>query len=124
MQVVSTRGRGTKTSRRSAVETLERRRLLSVAAFVTQTNLTSDLPGVAAHQNTPALEATRLTALQTNVLLLSAVAPYAREAAAGVEFLTLAQRIILNEKRADTDLVAAEKSVEGTARSLGLEVEG
>jgi hypothetical protein len=54
-------------------------------------------------------EATRLTALQTNVLLLSAVAPYAREAAAGVEFLTLAQRIILNEKRADTDLVAAEK---------------
>jgi hypothetical protein len=57
---------------------------------------------------TPA-EATRLTALQTNVLLLSAIAPYARAATAPPEFLALAQRIILNEKRADTDLVEAEK---------------
>jgi hypothetical protein len=54
-------------------------------------------------------DATRLTALQANVLLLSAIAPYARAAAAAIEFLALAQRIILNEKRADPDLLAAEK---------------
>jgi hypothetical protein len=53
-------------------------------------------------------EATRLTALQTNVLLLSAIAPYARAAGVPVEFLVLAQRIILNEKRADADLGVAE----------------
>ena len=54
-------------------------------------------------------EATRLTALQANVLLLSAIAPYARAAAAPVEFLALAQQIILNEKRASAALSAAEQ---------------
>jgi uncharacterized protein (TIGR03118 family) len=52
MQAAHFRAMGKSLSRRSAVETLERRRLLSVTPFVTQTNLTSDLPGVAAHQNT------------------------------------------------------------------------
>jgi hypothetical protein len=53
-------------------------------------------------------DANRLTAAQTNVLLLSALAPYAREAHAPDGFLSLAQRIILSETEARTDLAAAK----------------
>jgi hypothetical protein len=54
-------------------------------------------------------EATRLTALQANVVLLSAIAPYARAANAPPAFLALAQQIILDEKRASAALGPAER---------------
>jgi hypothetical protein len=54
-------------------------------------------------------DATRLTALQTNLLLLSAIAPFARAADAPPEFLGVAQRIILSETRRDDELATAEK---------------
>jgi hypothetical protein len=52
--------------------------------------------------------ATRLTALQTNVLLLSAIAPYARAARVPEGLLALASAIILSEKPADAQLAAAD----------------
>lgn len=64
---------------------------------------------------TPA-EANRLTAAQTNVLLLSALAPYVRKSGApDRELLTLAQRIILSETEANADLAAALAMVDNAA---------
>jgi uncharacterized protein (TIGR03118 family) len=64
--------RRTTAPRHSAVETLEKRRLLSVSAFVTQTNLTSDLPGVAAHQNTELVNAWGISYGPTSPFWISA----------------------------------------------------
>lgn len=60
---------------------------------------------------TPA-DATRLTAAQTSVLLLTALAPYARQANAPEGFLALAQRIILSEQDAGEDLATARALLE------------